>query len=311
VVASITASANPPSVSITAPGAGTVLPAGPFDVTWVGSDPDGDELSYSVLYSTDGSDWQTLATGLTEPKLTLDTDNLPGGSAMVRVIASDGLLTGEDTSGTFTVPLHAPVIQIIKPDENQIFYPTQQVVLSGTAYDLEDGSLGDAAFHWSSSIDGDLGSGATLNTSELRTGVHTITLTVSDSDGMESQAQRTITISEESAPVTANLEAAPFMVGIVAGFGDPITPYIVTLRTTGGSEVDWTASEDIPWLTLDTSAGTTPSELVLTFDPGLLRIGDNAGKIILTSNQAGNSPLELNVTVQVVGHSIKLPLITR
>ena len=52
--------------------------------------------------------------------------------------------------------------------------------------------MADAAFAWSSSIDGGLGNGETLNTSELSTGSHVITLQVTDSDGMSSQAQRTI-----------------------------------------------------------------------------------------------------------------------
>jgi hypothetical protein len=312
VLASRSASANPPSVTITSPTEGMILPGGPFDVTWIGSDLDGNALTYSVLYSNDsGVNWQTLATGLTGSELTLDTDQLPGGSAMIRVLVSDGLLTGEATSGVFTVPLHAPSVQITLPSENQIFYPTQQVVLQGTAYDLEDGTLGDAAFHWSSNIDGDLGTGTTLSTSELTTGEHVITLTVTDSDGMSSQAQRMITIAEEDTPVTPSLDVSPFMVGLVVGFGDPITPYTVTLRTTGGTELDWTASEDIPWLSLNATSGTTPSDLILTFDQSLLRVGINSGTVTISSGQAGLAPLELIVTVQMTGYSVKMPLIIR
>ena len=88
--------------------------------------------------------------------------------------------------------LRTKVQYLVKPPEEAVFQPTQQVVLQGAAYDLEDGTMADAAFAWSSSIDGGLGNGETLNTSELSTGSHVITLQVTDSDGMTGQVQRTI-----------------------------------------------------------------------------------------------------------------------
>ncbi len=312
VVATRSASAHAPSVTITAPAGGTTLPGGPFNLTWTGSDLDGDALTYSVLYSNDsGSTWQTLATELNVTQLALNTDQLPGGSGLLRVLASDGLLSGQDTSGVFSVPTHAPSVQIQTPNQNQIFYPTQQVVMQGSAYDLEDGTLGDASFQWSSSIDGVLGTGVSLSTAELSTGQHTITLTVTDSDGMSSQAQRTINIANEGTPEAINLEAAPFTVGLVVGLGDPAEQHTVTLRSSSETEIGWTASENMSWLSLGTSSGTTPSDLVLTIDPSHLLVGTHTGTITITSGQAGNSPMGLIVTVQVTGHSIYLPVISR
>jgi hypothetical protein len=308
VLASRNASANPPSITITSPGSGATLSPGAFDATWTGTDPDGDPLTYSVLYSNDGGgNWQTLATQLAATQLTLDTDNLPGGSGMLRVLASDGLLSGQDTSGAFNVPLHTPDAQIIQPLENQVFFPTQQVALQGTAYDLEDGSLGDDAFQWSSSINGDLGSGASLNTAELSTGVHIISMVVTDSDAMTTQVQRTIEISPEDTAEALSLDAAPSPIGLVAGLGETISPYIVTLRTSGDTELNWNANENIPWLSLGATSGMTPSDLTLTFDPKLLHVGDNTGKISITSDQAENSPVEIYINIYMTGHVIYLP----
>jgi hypothetical protein len=194
VVAQRSASANAPTVDLTAPADGS-SPSGPFQAAWTGSDLDGDSLVYSLLYSNDaGATWQTLATDLTGSSVDLNTDQLPGGSGMLRVIASDGFLTGQDTSGAIDMPLHAPEVQIQLPIPGEVFFPTQQVVLQGTAYDLEDGTLGDAAFAWSSDLDGPLGTGASLSTAELTTGAHTITLQVTDSDGQTSQAQRIVVV---------------------------------------------------------------------------------------------------------------------
>ena len=59
--------------------------------------------------------------------------------------------------------------------------------------DLENGSLGDSALSWVSSIDGALGAGQLLEVS-LSLGVHTITLTATDSGGLTSTASIPITV---------------------------------------------------------------------------------------------------------------------
>lgn len=312
VVASRSASANPPGVTVTSPGPGEVIHDGPFTLTWSGSDPDGDPLTYSVLYSNDeGATWETLAAGLQATELNLNTDTLPGGSGLLRVIADDGFLTGMGTSGAFSVPLHAPSAQILQPSPDQVFFPTQLVTLQASAYDLEDGTLGDAAFQWSSSIDGDLGSGASLSTAELSTGQHLITLTVTDSHGNFSQVTRTITIAADSMPEAVNLDVSPFTVGWITTFGEPTQPYTLTLRSSGDIEIDWTAAEDIPWLSLGTTSGTTPSDVILTIDPSGLPVGIHSGQITLTSAQAANSPIELTVSIQVTGHLLYFPVLTK
>jgi hypothetical protein len=312
LITSRDASANAPSVNLTSPVDGAVLPEGPFLVTWEGSDLDGDALSYSLLYSNDGGlTWQTLATGLADQQLELDTNDLPGGSAMLRVLVSDGFLSGQDTSGAISLPTHAPDVQIVLPEADQIFFPTQQVTLQGSAYDLEDGMLDDSAFVWESSLDGVLGAGATLNTSELTTGVHVLTLTATDSDLQSAQVQRTITIAVESAPEPGILQAAPGNLFVIADFGGAPVSELLTLRSSNETEINWTASEDLPWLSLDINAGLTPSDLNLTFDPSGLMVGLYSGVITLKSDQPGSSPVELPVTLQVTGNAIFLPMLQR
>jgi hypothetical protein len=304
------ASANAPTVVLTAPADGATLPEGPFQVEWTGSDADGDSLSYSLLYSNDGANWETLATGLTASALALDTDQVPGGSGQLRVVVSDGFLGGQDTSAV-TVPLHAPTVSIQLPGDGQSFHPTQQVLLEGTAYDLEDGALGDAAFAWSSDRDGALGTGASLSTAELSTGTHVITLRVTDSDGMWQEAQRTLVIAAEDAPETLSLDAAPLGIAAVAPLSSPALPYAITLRTTGETELEWSAVEDIPWLSLASVSGQAPTDLVATIDPSQLPVGLHYGTITFTSAGAGNSPVVVPVTLQVTGYALRLPMISR
>lgn len=252
------------------------------------------------------ANWQSTGT-----TLELNTNQLPGGEGALRVVASDGFLSGQDTTGVFGVPIHAPSVQILLPNPDQVFFPTQQVVLQGSAYDLEDGVPDDSAFVWSSNIDGVLGSGALMSTAELSTGVHAITLTVTDSNGMSSMDMRTIEIAEEGSIEANNLESSPAGIYVTTGFGDPAIPYIVTLRSSGETELDWDLSEDIPWLSVGQNTGTTPSELTLTFDPSGLPVGIYSEVIQINSDQASNNPLELLVTLQVTGEALYLPVIFR
>jgi hypothetical protein len=65
--------------------------------------------------------------------------------------------------------------------------------------DLENGSLGDSALSWVSSIDGALGASQLLEVN-LSPGVHTITLTAIDSGGLSGVASIQITVVQPTTP---------------------------------------------------------------------------------------------------------------
>ncbi|MBK9714255.1 MAG: hypothetical protein IPO81_23555 [Kouleothrix sp.] len=310
VVDSRSASAHAPVVDITAPQAGQQVPNGPLTISWTASDADSDPLTYSVLYSDDaGASWQPLTTGLSAKQLTINTSQIPGGSqSRVRVVASDGLLSGIGTSGDFSVPTKAPQAQIAAPADNATFYPAQQVVFQGSAYDVEDGQLADASLQWSSSIDGPLGTGATVSTVNLSTGTHVITLVATDSEGKTSQAQRTITVASGSAPVPSELTLAPLVIGAVAPFGAGKTTAPLTVRSSGADALSWTASANRPWVKLSATSGTTPANLTVTVDPAQLAPGDYQAIITFTS---GSVTKTVPVALTVTGTSIYLSLLHR
>lgn len=107
IVRQRTVTPNPPTVKVTYPNGGEVLAGlATHTITWEGFDPDGDKLTYAVMYSTDaGATWVPLALDLTETKYSWNTSDLPTGSSyIIRVIASDGINTGQDDSdGTFRI----------------------------------------------------------------------------------------------------------------------------------------------------------------------------------------------------------------
>jgi hypothetical protein len=68
------------------------------------------------------------------------------------------------------------------------------LTLSGTATDVEDGSLS-STIVWSSNLAGDLGTGASLSVSNLTVGTHTISASVTDSSGQQTTQTMTITVA--------------------------------------------------------------------------------------------------------------------
>ena len=177
------ASAHAPAVAITAPGNGAQW-SGVETVSWTASDADGDPLTYTVLYSSDGTEWQALETDLTTMSYQLDTGQIAGGTqARLMVMASDGFHTSSAEVGPFSVARHSPRIVIIQPESGTRILQGQPLSLRGNGDDLEDGLLPEDALSWSSNINGDLGTGPTIMTEKLSTGDHVITLTGRDSEG--------------------------------------------------------------------------------------------------------------------------------
>ncbi len=188
-------SAAAPNVSFDQPGAGTPV-AGATTLSWSASDGDGDPLTYNVYYSPDnGTSWQLLGLNWNALNLPVDGSLLPGSEqALIRVVASDGLNTGQADSPAFVVPKHAPTVLIYSPDPDaQPWVAGQPNLLAGLAEDIEDGWLPGQAYQWISDKDGLLGQGNTLYVA-LSAGQHTITLTVTDADGQPDSASTSIIV---------------------------------------------------------------------------------------------------------------------
>lgn len=118
--------------------------------------------------------------------------SLPVGDHQVTLTATDE--KGAVSSASIMVHVESatggggyPQVQITQPANGTIFGPGDLVTLTGQATDPEDGNItADSAYRWSSSEDGFLGTGTTLQTTLSVTGestVHIITLEVTDSDG--------------------------------------------------------------------------------------------------------------------------------
>jgi hypothetical protein len=201
-----TFSANTPTVTVLSPNGGENWQAnGTYNIAWTGNDTDGDTLTYSVFYSPNGASWQPLALDLTGTTLQVRAANLPGGAnARIRVLASDGANTGSDESNaSFRVQQHAPVVTILQPARAITLQRGAVIAFEATGYDVEDGTLEAGAFRWSSSLNGVLGTGNLLVTSNLSLGEHIITVRATDSSGRRRTASIRVTVVPPAPPRNA------------------------------------------------------------------------------------------------------------
>ena len=112
---------RPPTVNIITPDGEELVCAPGIEINWQASDPDGDPLTYNLSYSPDGGvSFVPIVSGLTDTSFFWDTSGLPSGeNYRVRVVASDGVLTGQDiSSNSFTIDNNPPEIDIIEPEDS-------------------------------------------------------------------------------------------------------------------------------------------------------------------------------------------------
>ncbi len=167
-------------------------------VTWSASDPNRDELEYSLCYrGVDERDWRKLAAGLREEtSFTWDTARVPDGYYLVRLIATDRpsrgateALQDEKVAGPFLVDNGPPAISDLDYRERQI---AGHYIITGVASDRASNISSIQVSHnsgdWQPVFpdDGLFDSGEepfTFSTSELEEGQHVFVIIAEDAAG--------------------------------------------------------------------------------------------------------------------------------
>ena len=176
-----------PTAQITSPADGASATVGE-SVTFTGTATDDEEgtLSGASLVWTSDLDG-TLGTGSS-----VTTNTLSGGTHKIALTATDS----EGAFGADTIDFAvtgAPSVAITAPTDqasgapHTVFEGTA-ITFTGSATDAEDGTLTGAALEWTSNVDGQIGTGQSFSTSALSPGLHTVTLTATDSDMNEAKA---------------------------------------------------------------------------------------------------------------------------
>jgi hypothetical protein len=146
-------------------------------ISWTAGHPEELPLQFLVFYShTDGQTWQPANLPLEDRELELDFDQLPGGErCRVKVLATDGANTTEVESGTFRVAEKGLRATILAPEDGATFPLGQAIWLRGQGFHLEEQRPELEDLTWTSSIDGELGSGSVVEVGPSQ-GRHDITL---------------------------------------------------------------------------------------------------------------------------------------
>ena len=182
--------------------------AGTQYIFTVGAFHDGTEDDFVFSYSRDNVTFtpMVIATGTTDsdtPQAYLfqedvrgtvyvrveDTDMTRGNSQLDSLFVDFLAIT---TTANGTTPM-APVVVIATPSDGLVFTAGTAVSFTGGASDADDGNLA-GNLQWTSSLDGAIGSGASFSTSALSVGAHTITASVTDSDGMQGTDSISLTV---------------------------------------------------------------------------------------------------------------------
>lgn len=309
VLAIQTVSANPPTISDVALVAASNPVTGTVTLGWTASDPDGDTLTFDIFYSRDnGATFQPVQMNAIGTSSQIDTAVLGGsGTAILRVVASDGVNTAEAASAPFVMANKAPEPYILLPEDNLHIHYGQLVNFNAMAFDPQDGLVGEAGFAWQDAGGNLLGNGPLISLDALPVGTNVITLLVTNSVGETATTTVTVIVDDDLSLPGPTLTAAP----------DPISWQIsvdtttaqtapLTINNAGSGSLTWSAISDQPWLTLDVISGTVsadgdPMTINVTADPnGLAANQTHVGHITVTTSgldpvQSVEIPVSLSI----------------
>ncbi|MEO5814465.1 MAG: PKD domain-containing protein [Gemmatimonadaceae bacterium] len=188
--------------------------------------------------------WTSSRDGVIGTGASVATTALTAGSHVVTLTAKDAQNATATATLTITITANqAPTASIATPTNNAVFLLGATVAFNGAGNDVEDGTLTGASLVWTSSINGQIGTGASVASSTLSGGTHTITLTSKDSRGATGVASISVTINQApSAAISAPINSASFAPGTPVIFGGVGTDPEDGVLTAGS--LVWTSSRD-------------------------------------------------------------------
>ena len=208
---------RPPTATITAPALDAVFLLGaPVNFSGTGLDPDDGALVGGSLQ------WESSLDGLIGTGGSFQRTDLQAGTHVIRLIATDS--DGAADTASVSIRINTPpTATITDPPDGSSFTVGTNISFRGTGLDNEDGALTGTDIVWSSDLlGGDFGSGSPTNENGLAVGVHTITLTATDSDGATGTDQITVTILPDlNDSPTATIEVPSQ--DTTAAQGDPVS----------------------------------------------------------------------------------------
>lgn len=179
----------------------------------------------------------------------------------------------------------APTITLTAPTSGSDFDQGATITFEATASDQEDGNLSNS-IQWSSNLDGNMGSGASLAT-VLSTGEHSITASVVDSENEAAQITINLSVLQPVNNAPSISITAPTDIDVVE------SDITVTFAASASDEEDGDISELIEWSSnIDGSIGSG-SSVSTTLTAGTHQI---TASVSDSGNEGAATSVTLNVT---------------
>ncbi len=215
---------QPPTVTITSPTRDAAWAAGGQQtIRWTSSSPANLPLSALVQYSPDGGTTRmTLARDVHGTSLTINANELPGGTrGTIYVEVSDGMNFASAQVGPIQVASKAPEVEIASPVSGLRYASPIPVTFTAMAFDPQQGAKG-LTYRWSA----DNGAYTFQETSAMLTlqnalpaGEHTVTVSVTNADGLTAKASVAVTVLTPSGQAVAGGSQAgqppKWLIGII------------------------------------------------------------------------------------------------
>lgn len=196
----VSAANQAPSVGISSPTNDITVALG-TNINFVGSGTDPEDGTLGGTSLT----WTSSISGTIGTGASFWTSALPVGNHVITLTAKDagGLTASTSRTIHITSVNQPPTATITSPATGTTAYAGGSVTFVGLGTDAEDGTLAGSSLTWSSSINGVIGTGATVTTSALSPGTHTITLTAKDAQGATASASLSINVRGPNQAPTA------------------------------------------------------------------------------------------------------------
>ena len=136
------------------------------------------EARASLGYSNDGGDtWTPVSLPTAERAITFDARGLPGGTAVLELLVSDGFHTSRARFDRVQGRAQGLGVWLLSPAPGASLPAGVPVQLAAQGYHLEERRPGTEPIVWTSSIDGGLGEGGEV-LAALSPGQHTVAATM-------------------------------------------------------------------------------------------------------------------------------------
>jgi len=145
---------------------------------------------------------------------------------------------------------------------------------------------------------------------DLSAGTHQGRIVITASGAEGSPATVPVELSLQEGEASAALEVNPRELSFEATAGESAPP-AQSLQVLNGGEglLEWQARTTVRWIQLSLAEGFTPSNVEVSVNPGDLSPGTHEGRIIITSQDADNGPIRVDVALELSGDTAQAPML--